>query len=508
MVIAAVTVLSIVSVTLMRDYQLGQVDQQLRNPARQQAAVKAVNDFLSGYPSGAQAEAALAEAGYAVFWIPVGGSPQEIAQPAKSTPGAVSANQVLPGQSLSAVEGQLTANRGVTATVPGRASGDRWRVIGVSVSGKPGTLIIGEDVSSVYSTIGQLTEVNLIVSTAIVLVLLIAGFTVVRANLRPLNDIELTAGQIAAGHLDQRVPERGTREFHSLSRSLNTMLSQIETAFRAQQESEDAAHRKEERMRRFIADAGYELRTPLTTLRGFAEYYRQRGGVRDEDTGMTPAELDQIMRRLESEASRMSLLVEDLLQLARLDQQRPLEMSLVDLLTLAADAVQDARMVDPERQVELTVAPGAAFLVMGDEARLRQVIGNLVTNARVHTPPEASIRVAIASGTLATGAPAAVLDVIDNGPGMTSEQAQRAFERFYRADAARNRASGGTGLGLAIVAGLVEAHGGEVSVTTAPGQGADFTVRLPLSPDALRDLEEPPDQADAPGPNESSPGTR
>jgi two-component system OmpR family sensor kinase len=142
------------------------------------------------------------------------------------------------------------------------------------------------------------------------------------------------------------------------------------------------------------------------------------------------------------------------------------------------------------------VAPGAAFLVEGDEPRLRQVIGNLVTNARVHTPPEASITVSIASGTLKTGAPAVVLDVIDDGPGMTAEQAQHIFERFYRADAARNRASGGTGLGLAIVAGLVTTHGGEVSVKTAPGQGADFRIKLPLSPDALS-LDEHPDDDEA-----------
>jgi two-component system OmpR family sensor kinase len=191
------------------------------------------------------------------------------------------------------------------------------------------------------------------------------------------------------------------------------------------------------------------------------------------------------MHRLESEASRMGLLVEDLLQLARLDQQRPLDMRPVDLLTLAADAVQDARTVAPDRSIDLTVAPGAAFLVNGDEPRLRQVIGNLVNNALTHTPPDASIQVSIASGTLNSGAPAVVLDVIDNGPGMTTEQAQRVFERFYRADAARNRASGGTGLGLAIVAGLVQAHGGQVSVKSAPGEGADFRVRLPLAPDAL-----------------------
>ena len=366
-----------------------------------------------------------------------------------------------------------------------------WRVMAVTVSlnnnagqTSPATLIAAVDLGNIGAVTRQLVLFDLVVGGGIVLVLAIVAIWIVRANLRPLDDIELTAGQIAAGHLNHRIAERDPRtEIGSLGRSLNAMLSQIETAFHAQQKSEEAAHRSEERMRRFIADASHELRTPLTTLRGFAEFYRQRGGVQPD--GMTPEEVDRIMRRLESEASRMGLLVEDLLQLARLDQQRPLDIHPVDLLTLAADAVQDARMVAPERKIELTVAPGAAFLVEGDEPRLRQVIGNLVANARTHTPPEASITVSIASGTLESGAPAVVLDVIDDGPGMTAEQAQHIFERFYRADAARNRASGGTGLGLAIVAGLLAAHGGEVSVRTAPGQGADFRVRLPLSADAL-----------------------
>jgi two-component system OmpR family sensor kinase len=271
-------------------------------------------------------------------------------------------------------------------------------------------------------------------------------------------------------------------------------------------------------MRRFIADASHELRTPLTTIRGFAEYYRQRGGMREDQDplprtnggaseaadghssgGLSPQDLDRIMHRLESEASRMGLLVEDLLQLARIDQQRPLDMGPVDMLTLAADAVQDARIVAPGRPVDLQVAPGAAFLVDGDEPRLRQVIGNLVNNALTHTPPGTPVRVKIASGTLIppdgsvggqaarvsaeVPVPAVVLDVEDDGPGMTTEQAQRVFERFYRADQARNRASGGSGLGLAIVHGLVAAHGGTVTVSTAPGRGADFQVKLPLSPD-------------------------
>jgi two-component system OmpR family sensor kinase len=396
-----------------------------------------------------------------------------------------------------------TANSGKRLTLSSQAGNDSWRVIvspvtlpagnsSGSVSSVSGTLVVAWNLENIDAEIRSLITVDLIVSAGILVILAIVTIAVVRANLRPLDDIELTAGQIAAGHLNHRITERDPRtEIGSLGRSLNAMLSQIETAFNAQQESEEAAHRSEERMRRFIADASHELRTPLTTLRGFAEFYRQRGGVQPD--GMTPEELDRIMRRLESEASRMGLLVEDLLQLARLDQQRPLDIHPVDLLTLAADAVQDARIVAPERKIELTVAPGAAFLVEGDEPRLRQVIGNLVANARTHTPPEASITVSIASGTLKNGAPAVVIDVIDDGPGMTAEQAQHIFERFYRADAARNRASGGTGLGLAIVAGLVTAHGGEVSVRTAPRQGADFCVKLPLSADAL-DQDEQADE--------------
>jgi two-component system, OmpR family, sensor kinase len=395
----------------------------------------------------------------------------------------------------------------VIVTAPAQSGGDTWRVTGVtipviSISTEAQTsapLVIAVDLGPVNQEIQRLILIELSVGAAILLVVALAGVAIVRANLRPLDDIELTAGQIAAGHLDHRIPERDPHtEIGSLGRSLNTMLSHLESAFHDREQSEEAAHRSEERMRRFIADASHELRTPLTTLRGFAEYYRQRGGMPASAAGMSPAELDRIMHRLESEASRMGLLVEDLLQLARLDQQRPLDMHPVDLLTLAADAVQDARMVSPDRKVDLTVAPGAAFLVEGDEQRLRQVIGNLVNNALTHTPATAAVSVSIASGTLKSGVPAVVLDVVDDGPGMTGEQAQRVFERFYRADAARSRASGGTGLGLAIVAGLVRAHGGEVSVKTAPGDGADFRVKLPLSPDALSDDDEADDPRHSP----------
>jgi two-component system OmpR family sensor kinase len=371
--------------------------------------------------------------------------------------------------------------------------------------------VVGADLGNINGTVGGLAVTILVIGLIVVCILAGAIVVVVRASLRPLVDIEVTAGEIAAGHLNRRVPERDPRtEIGSLGRSLNTMLSQIETAFHAQEASEAAAHQSEERMRRFIADASHELRTPVTAIRGFAEYYRQRGGLvrhwdRDREeqagtadsaagaaaakAGLTPRDLDRIMVRVEKEAARMGLLVEDLLLLARLDKQRPLARQPVDLLSLAADAVGDARLLSPSRTVDLSVQPGAAFLVIGDEARLRQVIGNLMSNALTHTPDGTPIEVSISSGTLDPQAgdhtPAVILDVTDQGPGMTQEQARRVFERFYRADQARTRATGGSGLGLAIVRALVVAQGGVASVRTAEGQGATFRIALPLAPEAL-----------------------
>jgi len=293
-------------------------------------------------------------------------------------------------------------------------------------------------------------------------------------------------------------------------------------------------------MRRFLADASHELRTPLTAIRGYAEYYRQRGGLENgpaspaiagasstaaeagsavvpgtataaaaaahasavagpgaaldsladpsaTDQPLTRQDMDRIMERVEQESVRMGGLVEDMLVLARLDQQRPVERRPVDLLTLAADAVQDARIVAPSRSIDLTLGTGAAFLVLGDEPRLRQVISNLMNNALTHTPDGSPISVRILTG-YQRGTPAvpcAILEVTDHGPGLTQEQANRVFERFYRADQARGRRTGGSGLGLAIVQALVAAHGGTVSLDTAPGHGATFRITLPLAPEAL-----------------------
>jgi two-component system, OmpR family, sensor kinase len=472
-----------------------------------------------------------------------------------------------PGQSRQSLPALPTsagwAGRGQTlVTMPAQSGSDTWRVIAktytyqaVSSTGSAqqvtGTLVVGTDLGNIDATVRRIAYFDMIVGAVIVLVLALVGVAAVRANLRPLDEIEETAEAIADGHLDRRVPERDPRtEIGRLGRSLNSMLSQIETAFHAREESEAAAHRSEERMRRFIADAGHELRTPLTAIRGFAEYYRQRGGLvphwdRDEQakaaisatsatgfvhpqggsggmgssgrrgaggvagSGLTPDDLDRLMQRVEKEAARMGLLVEDLLLLARLDQQRPLARQPVDLLSLAGDAVHDARLLAPARTVDLSVQPGAAFLVIGDEPRLRQVIGNLMSNALTHTPDGTPIEVSIGSGTLdprlPSSSPAVTLDVTDHGPGMTSEQAHRVFERFYRTDQARTRATGGSGLGLAIVNALVAAHGGVASVRTAPGRGATFRIALPLAPEARggAGADDDPDldeAGEAPGP--------
>ncbi|MEE6168443.1 sensor histidine kinase [Mycolicibacterium sp. 120322] len=341
----------------------------------------------------------------------------------------------------------------------------QWRAMTVrSSDGSLTTVAI--DLSDVQSSVRALIWSQIGIGAAVLLVLGIAGYAVVHRSLRPLVEVEQTAAAIAAGQLDRRVPERDPRtEVGRLSLALNGMLAQIQRAVAASEASAEQARSSEERMRRFITDASHELRTPLTTIRGFAELYRQ-GAARDTE---------MLMGRIESESRRMGLLVEDLLLLARLDAQRPLERRRVDLLTLATDAVHDAQSIAPERKVSMEVFDGPGTPeVLGDDARLRQVLGNLVANALQHTPETAGITVRVG-----TDGDNAVLEVCDEGPGMSQEDARRVFERFYRADTSRTRASGGTGLGLSIVDSLVYAHGGTVRVATGPGQGCRFTVSLP-----------------------------
>jgi two-component system OmpR family sensor kinase len=365
----------------------------------------------------------------------------------------------------------------------------QWRVIAAPYTlsdGTTGTLLIAESLGPVASTVEHVELLSLIIGAIAVVVLAGIGYVVVRASLRPLRAVERTAAEIAAGDLSHRVPDADPHtEVGQLSRALNTMLGKIETAFAARAASEQAARESEERMRhselaareseqrmrRFVADASHELRTPLTSIRGFAELYRQ-GAARDEQ------ELSRLMRRIEDEAKRMGVLVEDLLLLARLDQERPIAQAPVDLLAVATDAVHDARAVDPARPITLTVGRvDPPPVVIGDEARLRQVLGNLMMNAMKHTPAGTPVTVRLGTEVDARAA-RVVIEVADEGPGMPAEVAEHVFERFYRADKAR-RSDGGTGLGLAIVAALVTGHAGRISVRTAPGEGATFRVELP-----------------------------
>ncbi|MEV0290584.1 MULTISPECIES: HAMP domain-containing sensor histidine kinase [unclassified Kribbella] len=362
-------------------------------------------------------------------------------------------------------------------------SGDAtWRVVVLPLNNGQGSVTVAQSLGDLDRTIQRLIGVQAAAGLILLVLLAGVGTYVVRRSLRGLEDVEHTAVAIAGGDLGRRVPQRNPRtEVGRLSVALNQMLGQIETAFAqrtasefAARRSEDAARRSEEaarqsedRMRRFVADASHELRTPLTSIRGFAELSRQRGGSADPD----------VMQRIEDEAKRMGLLVDDLLLLARLDQQRPLRMEPVDLLPIAADALHNAQAVQPERNISLKILPDSeAPVVEGDEARLRQVLGNLISNALHHTPPDAPITVSIG-----TRHGDAILQVSDTGPGLTEEQKARVFERFYRADSARTRATGGSGLGLSIVAALVAAHRGRVTVTDTSPHGATFTVHLPLN---------------------------
>jgi two-component system, OmpR family, sensor kinase len=339
-----------------------------------------------------------------------------------------------------------------------------WRA--VSVRGPNGITTVAIDLSDVQHTVNSLVLLQIGIGVAVLIVVGIASFVVVHRSLRPLYEVEQTAAAIAGGERDLRVPERDPRtEVGRLSLALNGMLTQIQQALASSESSAERARSSEERMRRFITDASHELRTPLTTIRGFAELYRQ-GAARD---------VAMLLSRIESEASRMGFLVDDLLLLARLDVQRPLEQHHVDLLALASDAVHDAQAIDPKRRITMEVFDGPGIPeVLGDEPRIRQVLSNLVANALQHTPARAEVVVRVG-----TEGDDVVLEVADKGPGMSHQDASRVFERFYRTDSSRARASGGTGLGLSIVNSLVHAHGGDVTVTTAPGEGCCFRVTLP-----------------------------
>jgi two-component system OmpR family sensor kinase len=323
-----------------------------------------------------------------------------------------------------------------------------------------GMTVLALDLDDVDDAVGRLVAVEALAVLSALGVLGLVTWWVIRLGVRPIRQMTETATAIAAGDLSLRVDEAapGT-EAGALGTALNGMLGRIEEAFDRRTESEG-------RLRQFVADASHELRTPVTTIRGYAELYRT--GALDD-----PSELFEAMRRTEQEAVRMGSLVDDLLHLARLDQGRPPDRAPVDLVALADDAVRDALAVAPDRAITLDAE--GVVVVQGEEARLRQVVANLVGNALVHAPGAAiDVRVRAGDGV-------GTLVVADEGAGMAAADAARAFERFYRADASRSRHHGGSGLGLAIVEATVRAHGGTVRLTSAPGQGTEVEVTLPTT---------------------------
>ncbi|AEV83826.1 histidine kinase [Actinoplanes sp. SE50] len=372
------------------------------------------------------------------------------------------------------------------------ADGTDWRLFALPVGTSGRYVLFGSSLDEVRQTTGKLITIDAGVLLLILGLLGLGAAFVVRVGLRPLTEMEHAAADISGGDLSLRVPGADPHtEPGRLGLALNSMLTRIETEVTARTASE-------QRLRQFVADASHELRTPLTSIRGFAELYR-RGGA------PPGPRLDETMSRIEAEAGRMGVLVEDLLMLARMDRQRTLDLRPVDLLEIAADTIRDARARVPERPVLLSGLSDDAdtfepATVLGDDHGLRQVATNLVANALNHTPAGTRVTVrvghtvagpadeaAACSGsiTFRDGLPLAVLEVEDDGPGVPDEHAARIFERLYRADASRNRGKGGgSGLGLAIVAAIVHGHGGWVELHHTPGGGATFRVLLPSIGDA------------------------
>jgi len=480
---AGFTAFSLVTGNALRSYMADRVDAQLRASAQVFALLPATVT-KTGTGTGGKPPPGLTDFSTEVLGNPVITYVTKNGTVESSIDSLAGANRTedASGPDLPRLDAYAVAARaGKPFTVAGTSGDTRWRSIAVPrvtrLDGDTaGSVIVSAPMSQVDGTVDRMWHIYETTGLAQLVVLGLAGWFAVRSGLRPLTRIEQTAAEIATGDLSRRVPELAGphTEMGRLATALNGMLTQVETAFAARAESEA-------RMTRFVADASHELRTPLAGIKGLTDLHRM-GAVSDQE------DIDATMARIARESDRLARLVADMLLLARFDEHSlgteddsgpALELAPTDLRTLAADALHDVRALDATRPVALTGPDGvgapASAPALADEARLRQVVTNLVGNAVAHTPPGTAIRIGV--GTVGEDA---VLEVADEGPGLTAAQTAHVFERFYRADTSRTRATGGAGLGLAIVDSLVSAHAGRVEIDSAPGRGATFRVRLPL----------------------------
>ena len=352
------------------------------------------------------------------------------------------------------------ATKGKPFTI--NAAGPDFRALAMVLPTTGDTVVVAQSLEAVEKTKHQLMVLFLLVGLMALILIAGAARYVIRIGMRPLENVEKTAEKIAAGDLSARLPDaKPTTEVGRLVSSLNTMLSRIEESFAARTESEG-------RLRRFVADASHELRTPLTAIRGFAELHRQGAVTGEEQT-------KELVARIERESMRMSALVEDLLVLARMDQGPKMEIKPVNLSELVTDAVESARAAGPGHPI--TVDAGNEIYALGDANRIHQVVANLLANARVHTPVGTKIKVSIAQSEKEVQ-----VVIADNGPGLSEENREKIFERFYRVDPSRQRTGAeGSGLGLSIVDAVMRSHGGHVSVDSKLGEGSTFTLHFPLN---------------------------
>ena len=403
-------------------------------------------------------------------------SPFRVVQPIRGVPTSTSLTLLdREGNLIGQVGGELAGqNFGVTGlkvsqvekyenkpfTIEGEGRNPDVRALALVLPTGMGSVIAANSLEEVDKTLSQLRFLFFFLGLIAILLTALVSRWIIAISLRPLDKVEETAEAIAAGDLSARLPAaKPDTEVGRLTTSLNMMLSRIEQSFSVKVESEN-------KLRRFVADASHELRTPLTAIRGFAELHRQ-GAVSGEE------KTKELISRIEGESIRMSSLVEDLLLLARLDQARELDFEPVDLNTLIVEVVASAKAAGPDHPIELNL-PQEELFVLGDSRRIHQVVANLLANARTHTPLGTKINVT-ARQTLAE----VIIEVADNGPGLSKSDQERIFERFFRADPARVRNSGeGSGLGLSIVDAVMKAHGGYVSVKSELDKGATFTLHF------------------------------